>query len=211
MKKSTANLLAAAVLAAASALPASAASVVNVYVGYLNNLNGSPDLASIPTPFDPSSTTTLISSGDSSTPHDTGIIRFENTSNQAVTIGPFVGAFAGSQFFQPWGLLGPFVLQAGHNLVLAETQNFNFDSSDFGLSSGIPNVFGTINGHAFGFDDAHRVLFGNEEAVDFRETTPYDLIGSVQVPSTVPVPGSSLLMGSALLGFVSLARRRRAA
>lgn len=209
MKKSTVSLIAAAVLAAASALPASAASVVNVYVGYLNNINGSPDPLSIPTPFDSSATTTLISSGDSSTSHDTGIIRFENTSSQSVTIGPFVGAFAGA-FFQPWGLLGPFVLEAGHNLVLAETANYNFDSSDFGLSGGTPQIFTTINGHAYGFDDVHRVLYGHEDAVDFLETTPYDLIGSVEV-AAVPVPGASLLMGSALVGFVSLARRRRAA
>ncbi len=61
-------------------------------------------------------------------------------------------------------------------------------------------------GSAFGFNDAHRVLYGHEEGVS--EITPYDLIGSVQVP--VPVPGAALLFGSALAGFAAIGRRRAA-
>ncbi len=145
MNKFTVRLLAAAVLATVIALPASAAGVVNVYVGYLNNLTGPPTPADIPTPFDPSATTTLISSGDSTTSHDTGVIRFENMSSVSVTIGPFVAAFANNVLYQPWGLLAPFVLAPGANLVLAETANFNFDTSDFpGLA--VPRVFGAIKG-----------------------------------------------------------------
>ncbi len=207
MNKFTVRLLAAVALAAVIALPASAASVVNVYVGYLNNLAGPPNPADIPTPFDPSATTTLISSGDSTTSHDTGVIRFENMSSVSVTIGPFVAAFANNVLYQPWGLLAPFVLAPGANLVLAETANFNFDTSDFpGLA--VPMVFGAINGSAFGFNDAHRVLYGHEEAAGPLETTPYSLIGSVQVP--VPVPGAALLFGSALAGFAAIGRRRAA-
>ena len=211
MNKFTVRLLAAAALAAVTALPASAASVVNVYVGYLNNIGGAPNPADIPTPFDPSATTTLISSGDSTTSHDTGVIRFENSSSVSVTIGPFVAAFANNVLYQPWGLLAPFVLAPGANLVLAETANFNFDTSDFpGLA--VPMVFGAINGSAFGFNDAHRVLYGHEEAGGLgglAETTPYSLIGSVQVP--VPVPGAALLFGSALAGLAAIGRRRRLA
>ncbi len=207
MNKFTVRLLAAVALAAVIALPASAASVVNVYVGYLNNIGGSPNPADIPTPFDPSLTTTLISSGDSTTSHDTGVIRFENLSSVSVTIGPFVMAFANNIQYQPWGLLAPFVLAAGQNLVLAETANFNFDTSDFpGVDK--PMVFGAVNGSAFGFTDEHRVLYGHEEAAGPLETTPYSLIGSIQVP--VPVPGVALLFGSALAGFAAIGRRRAA-
>ena len=208
MNKFTVRWLAAAALLAVTALPASAASVVNVYVGYLNNLTGAPNPADIPTPFDPSATTTLISSGDSTTNHDTGVIRFENLSSVSVTIGPFVAAFVGNTLYQPWGLLAPFVLAPGANLVLAETANFNFDSSDPVLAA-LPMVFGAINGSAFGFNDVNRVLYGHEDAFGSAETTPYDLIGSVQVP--VPVPGAVLLLGSALAGLAAIGRRNRAA
>ena len=192
-----------------TALPASAASVVNVSVGYLNNLTGAPNPADIPTPFDPSATTTLISSGGSTTNHDTGVIRFENLSSVSVTIGPFVAAFVGNTLYNPWGLLAPFVLAPGANLVLAETANYNFDSSD-PLVPGVPMVFGAINGSAFGFNDVHRVLYGHEDALGSLETTPYSLIGSVQV-AAVPVPGAVLLFGSALAGLAAVGRRRRAA
>lgn len=204
----TSQLLAAATLAALTAMPAAAASVVNVYVGYLNNLGGSIDPSQMPTPFDADASTTLISSGDSSTPHDTGIIRFENLSNQSVTIGPFVAAFAGSTLYNPWGVLAPFVLAPGQNLVLAETSNYNFDSSDYPPFPSNPQVFASINGHAYGFDDVHRVLFGHEDALNSPETTPYDLIGAVPVP--VPVPGALLLFGPALAGVAAIARRQAA-
>ena len=187
MNKFTVRLLAAVALAAVIALPASAASVVNVYVGYLNNIGGSPNPADIPTPFDPSLTTTLISSGDSTTSHDTGVIRFENMSSVSVTIGPFVAAFVGNTLYQPWGLLAPLILAPGQNLVLAETTNFNFDSSDPVLAAN-PMVFGAVNNMAFGFTDVRRVLYGHEDAGNSTETTPYNLIGSVQV---VPVPGAA--------------------
>ena len=123
-----------------------------------------------------------------------------------MTIGPFVAAFVGNTLYQPWGLLAPFVLAPGQNLVLAETANFNFDSSEPVLAA-VPMVFGAINGSAFAFNDVHRVLYGHEDAVDFPETTPYNLIGSVQV---VPVPGAALLFGSALAGFAAIGRRRAA-
>lgn len=210
MNKSTVRLLAAAALAVVTALPASAASVVNVYFGYFNNFNGSvPSPADIPTPFDTDATTTLIGLGTTSPNNDTGVIRFENASNLAVTIGPFVGVFVNSQMLSPWGLLGPFLLAPGHNLVLSASADFNFDTSEF-VGQPFAQVFASINGRAEGFNDEHFVLFGHNDAVDAAETTPYELIRSVQVPSAVPVPGAVLLFGSALAGLVAVGRRRAA-
>lgn len=101
--------------------------------------------------------------------------------------------------------------EAGHNLVLAETANFNFDTSDF-VGSGTPQVFATINGKAYGFTDELGVLFGNNDSVGSLETSPYQLIGSVEIPTTVvPVPGAALLMGSGVAAFAAVGRRRRAA
>lgn len=170
-----------------------------------------PTPSDIPTPFDTSATTTLISSGGVATSHDTGVIRFENMSSVSVTIGPFVAALtfpsSGPVIYQPWGFLAPFILAPGQNLVLAETANFNFDSSDFPPFIAAPQVFGSIDGQAFGFTDVRRVLYGHEDIGDFRETTPYGLIGSVQV---VPVPGALLLLGSAVAGLAGIGRRRAA-
>ena len=211
MKQLTVRLLAVAALATVMALPATASTVVssavNVYVGYFNNIGGEPSAADIPTPFDNDATTTLLGLGPSSADNDTGVIRFENTSSQNVTIGRFLLAVAGDVAYQPWGQLDPFVLAPGHNLVLSASFNYNFDSSD-SITSEVPHVFGTINGRGFAFDDNGRVLYGREDAVNALETTPYSLIGSVQVP--VPVPGAALLFGSALAGFAAIGRRRAA-
>ena len=52
-----------------------ASAQLNAYVGYLNNATGQPNAAVTPTPFDPDSTTLLISSGGVTARHDTGVIR----------------------------------------------------------------------------------------------------------------------------------------
>jgi hypothetical protein len=59
---------------------------VIISVGYLNNLSGPPTGPDVPIPFDPDSTTVLISSGVATMPHDTSVIRFENRSSMPVMI-----------------------------------------------------------------------------------------------------------------------------
>ncbi len=159
-----------------------AAAGVNVFAGYLNNLTGAPNPADIPTPFDPDATTTLISSGGSATAHDTGVIRFENLCGGSVTIDPGLRVVTEFGSFQIWDGLPnglPIILGPGANLVLAETANFNFDSSDFGLGIN-PVVSGSVNGIPFSFTDTARILLGHEEAATSLETTPYGLLGSVR-------------------------------
>jgi hypothetical protein len=149
-----------------------------VYVGYLNNLTGSPNPADIPTPFDPDATTTLISSGGVDTRHDTGVIRFENRTDGSVTIDRGLNTTTGQGFFQIWDKSLPIVLAPGQNLVLAETENFNFDTSNFGLGSD-PVVGLSVNGNAFKFTDSRRVLLGHEDAIDTPETTAYQEVGRI--------------------------------
>src|SRR5262249_10863663 len=126
---------------------------VTLYGGYLFNFGGStPDPADIPTPFDPDTTTILISSGGVATLHDTGVLRFENRTDGAVIIDPGLRVTTEQGVFQIWDSFLPITLAPGQNLVLAETENFNFDASDFGLAID-PVVSGSVNGRAFSFTD----------------------------------------------------------
>jgi hypothetical protein len=157
---------------------------VTLYTGYLFNFGGSiPDPADIPTPFDPDATTILISSGGVATLHDTGVIRFENRNNGPVTIDPGLRVTTAQAVFQLWDSFLPITLTPGQNLVLAETANFNFDTSNSGLSSD-PVVSGSVNGRAFSFTDTARVLLGRDDAGSRggNETIPYQVIGRIEVP-----------------------------
>ena len=201
MNKSMKSAALAAVLLAA--FSTSALANVIVYAGYLNNL--SPvNPADVPTPFDPSATTTLISSGGSTTSHDTGVIRFHNdgTSDCIIDLGA-LKVTVQLATFQLWS--GSFALAGGSDLVLAETANFNFDSSDFGLGSN-PIVTGSVNGVSFSFVDTGGILLGKKEAGNGAETTPYGVIGVIS--KAIPNPGTLPLMLSALLGIPLLRRNR---
>ena len=202
MNKSMKSAALAAVLLAA--FSTSALANVIVYAGYLNNLSAVFP-ADVPTPFDPSATTTLISSGGSTTSHDTGVIRFHNDGTSACIIDLGVKVTVQSATFQLWDSSLPFSLAGGSDLVLAETANFNFDSSDFGLGSN-PIVTGSVNGVSFSFVDTGGILLGKKEAGNGAETTPYGVIGVIS--KAIPNPGTLPLMLSALLGIPLLRRNR---
>lgn len=120
---------------------------VTVYAGYLNNLTGLPT-AEVPNPFDSDVTTHLISSGGVLTGHDTGVVRFENLTSAAVTIDRGLRVTTEQNVFQIWDEFLPVVLDPGKSLVLAETINFNFDTSDFGLGVD-PMVSGSETAYPF--------------------------------------------------------------
>jgi hypothetical protein len=163
---------------------------VIVYVGYLNNVSGTPNPGDTPTPFDPAPNTRLISTGGVATQHDTGVIRFENRTDGPVTIdrGLRVTTGGGTDacpatpcVVQLWDSVLPITLAPGENLVLAETVNFNFDTSDFGLAID-PVLRGSVNGRAFTYTDTARVLLGREDhATALNETTPYQELGRIEV------------------------------
>src|SRR5262249_54148147 len=137
---------------------------------------------------------------------DTGVIRIENLTNAPITVDPGLNVVTQFGSFQIWDGSLPIVLSPGKNLVLAETVNFNFDTSDFGLGIN-PVVSGSINGRSFSFTDTARILLGHEEAGNTPETTPYGLLGGVNV---IPEPSSVILFGAGMVGLVMLTRRRAA-
>jgi hypothetical protein len=157
-----------------------------LYVGYLDNEHGTRDPAETPTPFDPDGNTILIGLGGVDTPHDTGVLRFENRTTSPVTIDPGLQVTAEQEIFQIWDSDLPITLEPSQNLVLAETANFNFDTSDVGLGRD-PVVRGSVNGRAFAFVDTARVLLGREDAgKDNRnESTPYQVLGRIEVPAQI--------------------------
>ena len=156
---------------------------VIVYVGYLDNVQGTQNPANTPTPFDPDAQTILISTGGVDTPHDTGVIRFENRTDSPVIIDPGLQVTTEQGVFQLRDSFLPITLAPGQNLVLAETENFNFDTSSFGGLALDPVVSGSVNGRAFTFIDTTRVLLGREDASasNLNETTPYQVLGRIEV------------------------------
>lgn len=181
---------------------------VDVYVGYYDNLSDY-DPAAVPVPFDSDATTTLISSGNLSTPHDTGVIRLYNSTPDPVVIDAGLKVTTPNGPFQLWDSYLPFTLNPGQNLVLAETQNYNFDSSDYAYQSGFadPIVSGSVNGVPFSFTDTQRILYGHEDNAGQGyggETTPYGFIGFADC---VPEPATGSLASLGLVAW-SLTRRR---
>jgi hypothetical protein len=185
---------------------------INVYAGYLNNGSGPPNAADIPTPFDASATTILISTGGVDTSHDTGVLRFENTGTTSVSVSPGINVAVGATVFQLWDGDLPLTLNPGQNLVLAETGIQSFDVSE-SVGADNPVVSGSISGVSFSFADAGRILFGHEDAATSAETTPYGLLGTVQVGggggNGVTEPGSLALLGLGAMVLGGLARTRR--
>ena len=196
--------IAVVVLVIGMTLTSLASGQVIVYVGYLNNLTGQPSVSVTPTPFNPDATTILISSGGVTARHDTGVIRFENRTSAAVTIDPGLSVTTEGGVFQIWNEFLPITLAAGQNLVLAETQNFNFDTSDFGLGID-PVVSGSVNGQTFTFIDTARVLLGHEDATNTPETTPYQELGRITVVvSQIQLRAQGAVNDEPIIGDVSL-------
>jgi hypothetical protein len=203
----SASLLAALGLVMLGSLATTASAQINVYAGYLNNVTGQPDPAVTPNPFNPDANTILISSGPVDSPHDTGVIRFQNLCDMPVSIDPGLNVVTSGATFQLWDGGLPVVLAPGQNLVLAETVNYNFDASDAGLGID-PIVSGSVDGTAFSFTDKARILLGHEDVTNTPETTPYGLLGTIPC-AAVPEPGALAFVGAGMGSLLAAWRSRR--
>jgi uncharacterized membrane protein/transglutaminase-like putative cysteine protease len=97
---------------------------LTVEVGYADNLRANPFF---PNPWNGSPNTIFAGGGSS---FDSGAIRIINDGTSAVTINDVTVTLFGGQTFDLWGSN---TIPAGANLILAQTNSYNFDSSDFGV------------------------------------------------------------------------------
>lgn len=118
-------LLFSLVLLVALAVSASRASAdASVFVGYGDGLRPSPFF---PNPWSGSPNVTFIGNA---TGGDAGAIRIDNTGASAITITDISVNINGSPLGDIWSGSMPVVLGAGDTLIVTQTVNFNFDTSD---------------------------------------------------------------------------------
>ncbi len=143
---------------------------IAVFVGYADDLRASPFF---PTPWVGSPNTIFIGSGS---PFDAGAIRIDNTGGSPITIDSVSVLLHGPGSSVPFGnppgpvnLWGTgIVVPAGFHLILTQTTQFNFDTSDDPFRAcGSPAPSGTppfpvitvtIGGVPFPFNDMAHVL-----------------------------------------------------
>jgi hypothetical protein len=203
-----------------------ASAQINVYVGYADNDRPNPNF---PNPWDGSPNTIYL--GQVGGTIDAGAILLVNTGPSAVTLDPgdFVDGLANGSSPGPiWdSMIGSGIsIPSGNNLILTQTTEFDFDTSDFTSgspteSSPNPNqpvIHLFLNGTESDFTDTGQVLnsggwdpggIGENESAQWRlvGTLPYSNRGGN--PPGVPEPGVVSMLGSGLLGLGGLALRRR--
>src|SRR5450755_2902871 len=104
--------------------PASAAPF-DLYVGYADGIRGA---VTFPSPWLGDANVTFLGASPSDT--DAGAILIANTSGAALTINSVGVTINGTPATPPWALSLPVTLGVGGFLVLTETVNYNFDTSD---------------------------------------------------------------------------------
>jgi hypothetical protein len=142
--------------------PTSAAppqSPVSVYVGYVDTLR--PGGTGLPSPWGGTQDVTLVG-GD---PFDGGALLFDNTTARDITLER-VAVYLGSVRFAIWS--PNLTVKAHSKLILTQTQQFNFDTSDQPITctptGAIPIVSWVIDGRQYSYLDKGRIL--NDGGID---------------------------------------------
>jgi len=197
----------AAVSVAAMVQPSTAAGV-GVYVGYSDGLRGA---GFFPSPWSGDPGVTFEGSG---APFDAGAIMILNGGGSSITVNGITVSINGTAVAPPWTF--PVTLAAGDKLIVTQTTQYNFDTSDIHPISpnGVP-VTGcviacpTVTVDLMGvgpvtYDDSGHVLDTN--GYDFaynggNESFRWRLIGTSGNPGGVPEPSTWAMM---LLGFAGI-------
>ena len=183
------------------------ADTYTVSVGYADGLRG-PGF--FPNPWFGDAGVTFIGSG---APYDAGAVMITNTSGSTITVNDVLVNINGT-LFDLWGSNN---IGAGNSLILTQTTQYNFDTSDYsgsgcGVNSGqIPTVRVTVNGAITTFSDTGQVL--NTSGYDFacngaNESFAWRPINGAGGPAGVPEPSTLILMGSGGLGFLGYFKKR---
>jgi hypothetical protein len=209
----------------------SVAGLYDVYVGYADGLRGG---GFFPGTWDGSPGVTSFQGGSASGSFDAGAILIQNTSGAALTINSVDvkingTAMGSSASFNPsWTF--PFTLAAGKMMILTQTADYNFDTSDIhyitpvgvpltGCTVTCPTV--TVNGTTF--NDTTHVLDtgGFDLAALGNESFRWRLIGDaagcsgpacgVNTVGGVPEPSTwaMLILGFAGIGFMAYRRKNK--
>jgi hypothetical protein len=160
---------------------------VTVQVGYSDGLRG---VGFFPSPWDGSPNTVFVGSG---APFDAGAIRIINNGSSAITVNDVTVTLPGGQTFDLWGSN---VVPAGGNLILTQTTQYNFDTSDFptlsfpqtypdGETAHAAHIDITVNGAALPtfLDTGHVLTTGGSDlaAGGANESLNWRLVGTTGV------------------------------
>jgi hypothetical protein len=205
------------------------ASTFDVYVGYSDGLRG-PGFFPNPWSGDPG-----VTFQGSSSPYDAGAIMIVNTSGASLSIDSAAVSINGLALtgsgYAPFYWTFPVTLAAGNALILTQTTQYNFDTSDYATitSPGVPVTNCTVTcptvtiGAAGGspqtfLDTAHTLdTLGYDFAYNgANESFNWRLIGTCSGPGcgttvslATPLPATLPLFVSGLGAMGLLARRRK--
>ena len=162
--------------------PTSSADSIGLQLGYADNLRSS---SFFPSNFCNGGTQFGGSSGATcSQAFDSGAIRIVNNTGQTMNVTDVLVTI-GSATFDLWNTSGAFTIAAGTDEVLAQTSEFNFDTSDFG------NVFAPGNS----VQPTIRVTFslgtGASQSMTFTDSGQVLNTGGFDLAAANPCPGAS--------------------
>jgi RHS repeat-associated protein len=164
-------------------------SPLSVYVGYADGLR--PAGSIFPFPWEGSPNVTFV--GCPGCSYDSGALRFDNSSNAPIVLDSVTVDIGGNHFdLWPHGLTVP----AGQILILAQTSQYDFDTSDYsgagcGQNNGvIPQVTVTIGGVTTTYADKSQILntFGYDLACQGNESQSWQRIGGGGTAINTPLP-----------------------
>lgn len=155
---------------------------VGVQVGYADNLRSNPFF---PSNFCNGNTQFGGSSGATcSQVFDSGAIRIVNNTGQTMNVTDVLVTI-GSATFDLWNTSGAFTIAAGTDEVLAQTSEFNFDTSDFG------NVFAPGNSVQPTIKLTFSLGSGTSQSMTFTDSGQVLNTGGFDLANANPCPGTN--------------------